>query len=157
MVKDNKEKEIETTTDSDIIDIEIKESPKKKFRVNGDNSKILELNTSDLNIMSRLQIGYERLQKLMQEFTSTPNDDNVLESFAKIDKAMREQLDFIFDSNVSELCGSGGSMYDPYNGMFRYEHILDTLTKLYANNLNDEYKKIKKRLSKHTDKYTKGK
>ena len=159
MIKDEESKEVDTTVeDNTVIDIEIKESPKKRFRINGDNSKILELNVSDMNVITRLSNGYEHLQKLIKDISDTPSDDeNFVDALDKIDQAMRKELDYIFQSNVSEICGSGGNMYDPYGGMFRYEHILDTLTKLYANNVNEEFKKIKKRLDKHTGKYTKKK
>lgn len=159
MIEGNKEEVMSTSTDNDIIDIEIKESPKKKFRINGDSSKILELNVSDINIVSRLQKGYDKLQKLMSEVANVDVDDidNMSDALSKIDKAMREQLDYIFDSNVSEVCGKNGNMYEPYQGMFRYEHIIDGLTKLYTNNLNEEFKTIRKRIEKHTGKYTKKK
>ena len=45
----------------DIQDIDLSAIKKKRFRINGDSSKILELNTSDLSISSRLSAAYERL------------------------------------------------------------------------------------------------
>lgn len=144
---------------TDIIDIQIKEVPKQKFRINGDDSRVLALNLSDLNVSIRLQKGYDELARLMKEISDTPTDTEdfrgLTKNLEKIDKEMRKQLDYIFDSNVSEVCAPSGNMYDPYNGTFRYESILDSLTKLYTDNLNEEYRKMRKRLSKHTDKYLK--
>ena len=45
-------------------------------------------------------------------------------------------------------------MYDPINGKFRYEHIIDTLSGLYTEDISKGMKKISTRVKKHTDKYT---
>ena len=139
-----------------ILDLNISGIKKTSFRINGDNDAILELNLSDLGIMERLENGYKNLQEIVQGMSNiSDKDDNFMTEFKKADKKMREQLDYIFDSNVSEVCGKGGTMYDLKDGEFRFESILNALTSLYANNLNEEYKKMKARIQKHTGKYTK--
>ena len=165
VVEDDKIIDMPSTANNDIIDVDLSIVKKKKFRINGDNSKILELNVSDMGIVSRLDETYSKLMDLQDKVASLAdineeaNDREILSSTAKklneIDGEMRDLLDYIFQSNVSEICGSEGSMYDPIEGTFRYEHIISTLTKLYENNLNSEFAKIKKNISKHTAKYTK--
>ena len=151
--------------DENIIDIDLSAIKKQKFRINGDNNKILELNTSDMGILARLEEAYPKLMTLQDKVASLADtdleaeDDILLSSTANkltdIDRDMRDTLDFIFQSNVSEICGSEGSMYDPIDGVFRYEYIIETLTKLYENNLESEFSKMKSRIDKHTSKYTK--
>ena len=140
-----------------VIDITLDEAPRQIFRINGDDNRMLALNTRDIGIISRLQEGYANLSNVMHEIANIDTDDldSMSEYLKKADAEMRKQLDYIFDSNVSEVCASNGSMYDPYKGSFRYEVIIDALTKLYESDLNAEYKKIKQRIQKHTDKYTK--
>lgn len=158
--------EVVTNVDKDIVDVDLSVIKKKKFRINGDNTKILELNVSDMGILSRLDEAYPKLMDLqdkvaeLAEMNDADGEDRELlattaSKLNEIDGEMRKILDFIFDSNVSEVCGSEGSMYDPIDGTFRYEHIISTLTKLYENNLNTEFKKMKDRVNKHTAKYTK--
>ena len=154
-----------SNSENDIMDVDLSIIKKKKFRINGDNTKILELNVSDMGIVSRLNDAYPKLMSL-QDKVSAIGDINEEEDDMKmlsttasklkeIDTEMREILDFIFQSNVSEICGSEGSMYDPIEGTFRYEHIISTLVKLYENNLTTEFNKMKENISKHTAKYTK--
>ena len=138
----------------DIVDISIDGIKKQKFRINGDPKAIIELNLSDLNIYNRLEKGMAELQATMSEIAKLPDDDELSDKLKAADGKMREWIDYIFDSPVSEVVGKGGTMYDPFNGMFRYEHIIDGLTKLYTNNINAEYKKLRLRLQKHTEKYT---
>jgi hypothetical protein len=156
-------------SNDDIQDIDLSAIKKKRFRINGDPNKILELNTSDLSITSRLSKSYEKLNKYMdevgKELQAVPDSGEeelsedqerlVEENLAKIDAKMREEIDYIFDAPVSEVCADEGSMYDPFNGMFRFEHIIDAITKLYENNLNSEFNKMKRRVSAKTSKYTK--
>lgn len=144
-------------TDNDknqLIDLNIDGIKKTQFRINGRNDLILELNLSDIEIGNRLQEGYERIQESMKELSTLPEDADMLAELKKIDEQLRKELDYIFDSNVSEICGTGGAMYEVKNGEFRFESILNSLTKLYADNINEEYKKMKKRIQDHTSQYT---
>lgn len=153
----------ETSFDGDI---DLSMTRKKRFRIDGDNNRYLELNTSDMTIINRLDNLYPKLQKLSQDAAVKQLDKEeadeksitrISNALAKIDKQMRSIIDEIFDSNVSEMCAPSGSMFDPFNGTFRFEHIIDVITKLYENNLNSEFKKMSAKMKKRTSKYTKGK
>lgn len=150
---------------NNIIDISINGIQRKRYRINGDDSKILELNPTDFNITVRMNEAYPKLvecQSKISELSGLPEDEeDTLENLSKftnklaeLNAKMCELIDYIFDSNVSELCCDGGSMYDMIDGYMRYEVIIDNLVKLYENNLNQETKKIQKRVKKHTAKYT---
>lgn len=148
---------------NDIIDIDLSPIKKKRFRINGDNDLILELNTSDMTIMARIDEAYPKLMELQQDISkmATPleNEDDsqeVLSSFASIlketDDKMRELVDYIFNANVSDICARDGSMYDPIEGTFRFEHIITTLLNLYSENFELEFNKIKSRVNKYAKK-----
>lgn len=163
------------TSSNDVQDLDLSAIRKKRFRIDGDNNRILELNTSDMNIIVRLRDNYPKLTELANKVAELKySDETESESeeltdaelqelfdfstkFESIDNEMRNIIDRIFDSNVSEVCAPSGSMYDLLNGQFRFEHIIDRLTKLYETNISDEYKKMDQRIRKHTDKYTKKK
>lgn len=151
--------------EQEIIDLDLGGVKKKKFRINGDPNNILELNTSDVNIVTRLSRLYPKLQALAEEavdFSKEELDDNTeagLIKFANkleaIDTKMSKLIDELFNANVSETCKDGGSMYDPFNGMFRFEHIINTLSNLYETSFNSEFDNMRKRIDKHTGKYLK--
>lgn len=163
--------DINTTQEpTDVIDIDLSAIQKKRFRINGDNSKILELNVSDLSIVNRLNDTYVKLDKLTknaQSIAAEPIDTSASEEdqlkavaefgvqLKSIDTEMRDLLDNLFNAPVSEVCAPDGSMYDVFGGQFRYEHILDVLSKLYSNNFNEEFKRAKQRIAQKTQKYTK--
>lgn len=155
---------------NDVIDLNLSVTKKKKFRFDKDDNRILELNVSDMGIISRISDAYPKLQaqqakaaKVM-EGISIDEDSNEIsdgiktmsERLKDIDKEMRELIDYMFNANVSEIIAPEGSMYDPFEGRFRFEYIITLLMKQYEDNLQTEFTKMKKQLNKHTAKYTKG-
>ena len=165
-IKETEEKPVEKQ-DNAIVDVDLGFVEKKKFRINGDYNRMLELNVSDLNIFSRLEKGYEQLKalgkKAEENVASIPDEEDAGDlskiSFAltEIDGEMRKIIDYIFDTNASEVCVPSGNMFDPVNGQFRFERIIDTLTSLYSNGLRSEFTKMKNNVEKKTSKYTKKK
>jgi len=154
---------------SNIMDIDLSITEKKKFRINGDPNKILELNTSDITIANRLSAAYTKLDKLTknaQQMAATPLDPNSSEEeqlksittfgeqLKTIDQEMRSILDELFDAPVSKVCAPDGSLFDIFGGQFRYEHIIEVLSKLYNNNFNEEFNRVKLRIQQKTQKYT---
>lgn len=148
--------------DDDIVDIEISSIKRKRFRLNGDPNKVISLNMSDLGLYNRLEKGYAELRRIASEIPDVEFDpendsieqlDRAMNTLDKLDRAMKEQIDYIFDAEVADKASDGGTMYDPYNGTLRYEHILETLLGLYNTNITNEFKLMRKNMSKHTAKY----
>lgn len=147
---------------ADVIDLNLSDIRKKRIRINEDDDKVLELNTSDMNIIVRLKEALPKLRELAvnaANFSDTDTEteeglDALAKELKETDDKMRELVDYIFDSNVSEMCAGNGSMYDPFNGKFRFEYILEALTSLYESNISGEYSKMSARLATHTAKYT---
>ena len=148
----------------EIRDISL--STKRAFSIDGDLNRIIHIDTSDLNILARLEETYPKIQKLAVEASEKvasidkakdDEDDTVLSEYVKvlksIDKDMREMVDYIFASPIADICVPDANMYDPVNGGFRYEDLIDKLSRLYANNLTAEFKKMQDRVKKHTEKY----
>lgn len=161
-----------TKTVNDAIDLDLSVIRKKRFRIDGDDNRILELNTSDMNLLQRVSEAYPKLTALQEKASKlmdgvdTTDDDTVAgifkgvgtiaERLTEIDTEMRKLVDYMFDSNVSELTAPDGSMYDPFGGKFRFEHIISILMTQYENNLQSEFTKMEKQLKKHTNKYVRG-
>lgn len=147
---------------NNIIDLSI--TSRRKFTIDGDENRILALDISDMGVLKRLEEALPQLQTManqaIKELASKKDDDSLsslAETLTKIDKEMREKIDYIFDADVSRTCAPSGTMYDPYNGRFRFEHIMEVISGLYAENITKEFRLMSKRTAKHTSKYTKGK
>ena len=171
MAKATKTSNVEVITQptDNIVDIDLSVTEKKRFRINGDATKILELNTSDMTIAARLPEAYAKLDKLtknaqglaMINIDPNSSEEEQLKGIASfgeqlktIDQEMRIILDELFDAPVSAICAPTGSLFDIFGGQFRYEHIMETLSKLYHNNFNEEFNRMKIKLQQKTQKYT---
>ena len=157
------------TVNNEIIDLDLSVTRKKKFRFDKDDNRTVEVNTSDMNLMQRVSEAYPKLQDLQTkaakltdgieiedeaEVSAIDSITTMAERLSAVDVEMRELLDFMFDAPVSRAAAPTGSMYDPFNGSFRYEHIIAVMMKQYEENLQSEFGKMEKQLKKHTDKYT---
>lgn len=164
----------EETKTEDIVDIDLSPVRKKKFRIDGDNNRIIELNTSDVGMLTRFADIYPKLDALaakgitvdaeLEKLDKAEGEEeteealkSASESVKEIDKEMRNLIDELFDSNVSDICVPSGTMFDPFNGKLRYEYILEILFGYYTENISEEAKKMQKNVAKHTSKYTKKK
>lgn len=156
---------------NNIIDLDLSFTEKKKFRFGHDDNRIVELNTSDMNIIARISDGYPKLTALQEQAAKLMDDvefdtedttsvmtgiSTIAERLKTVDEAMRGLIDYMFDAPVSAVAAPDGSMYDPFNGSFRFEYIITLLMNQYETNLKNEYSKMEKQLTKHTAKYTKG-
>ena len=141
-------------------------SSKKSFSIDGDLNRIIFLDTSDMNILVRMDEVYPDIEKLAIEASERMSKAKVegdagaeqIEEMSTIlkdiDQKMREKLNYIFASDIADTCEPTGNMYDIVGGEFRYERIMGALSTLYANNITAEYKKMQERVKKHTAKYT---
>ena len=155
---------------NEVIDLDLSITKKKKFRFDKDDNRIVEVNTSDMNLMQRVSVAYPKLQKLQEnaskltegldldetdsEASAMHDISTMAERLSAVDAEMRELLDYMFDAPVSAAAAPNGSMYDPFNGSFRYEHIIAIMMKQYEDNLQSEFKKMERQMKAHTDKYT---
>ena len=151
---------------NDIIDLDLSITSKKKFRFDKDDNRIVEINTSDMNLMQRVSTAYPKLQELQDKASKLTEGieiessealnglSTMAERLSAVDAEMRELLDYMFDAPVSKAAAPNGSMYDPFNGSFRFEHIIALVMKQYEDNLQSEFGKMEKQLKSHTDKYT---
>lgn len=150
-----------------FIDIDLTPIKRKEIRINGDSNRVLALNTTDIGIVSRLSELYPKLEELQKQFNSLEvkfdegnnmTDDSLTEvgkAVKDIDVQMRQYIDEIFDSNVSEVCAPSGNMFDPINGSYRFEYIIDALAGVYSEEIANNLEKRKTLVNKHTAKYTK--
>lgn len=155
--------EDEEQKQDEIVDVDLSALRKKRFRIDGDDNRILYLDTSDFSLIGRIEKAMPKLQGLIKSVFAErakdeeENDEADQKLLEEIDAKMRELLDSIFDSNVSAVCAPSGYMFDLFNGELRFEHILQTLTKLYEKNIEREYRLLSRKISSYTAKYTGGK
>ena len=149
-------------TTNKTFDFDLSLSQKKRIRIDGDDSRVIELNVSDMGIIERFNQLSDKMSKLSTEYVDVKFDENldekqeteeVINRIKIIDSKMREIVDDLFQSKVSDVCVPDGTMFDMFNGIFMYEILIERLLTLYTDNIEKETKKTLNRMRKYTDKY----
>ena len=156
---------------NDILNLDLSATKGTTIQVNGDPNAKFTLNLSDFGIYDRLTDGLNQLYDLFTELktgmgtiaeTEVPEDaEEGSEEDAKkfisvmkdVDEKMRNIVDYIFSAPVSDVCAPNGYMFDLFEGQLRFEYIINALTKLYENNINKEFYKVKSRINNKLPKY----
>lgn len=150
-----------TLTNNDVIELDLSSIRKKCFRFDKDDNRMIELNIADMGILSRLAETYPKLKSWLEETQnlSTVSEDNAIEDIGvigdtlkDIDTKMRDAIDYIFNAKLSAVAAPDGTMYDLFNGQFRFEYILELMLSQYENNMVNEFKKMQKYTAKYTAK-----
>lgn len=151
----------------DTISVRVRGASKTKVLINGEADKAIYLNLSDTGILDRLNETHQKLYDEAQNAVELKSEDiefgdvddektqETLKNLAEIDKKLRDLIDFIFDGNVAAPCSAGGKMYDPVDGYYRFEVIIEDLLSLYGETLPAEFEKIQKKRAERTKKYIK--
>lgn len=132
-----------------------------KIEINGEPDKFIELDLSDMGLVTRLNEEMPKLYSFADELGKVEiNDDDpdiivkkTAEQISKADSKMREVVNRIFDYDVCSVCVPTGTMIDSINGRFRFEILIDIIGELYNQNITAETKRIKARINQHTQKY----
>ena len=155
------DKRMENTMNQ-VVDFDLSLSKKKRIRIDGDDNRVIELNTSDMGIIERIGNLADKMNELSTEYIDTKFDDNldekeetkeIISRIKGIDSKMREIVDDLFQSKISDICVPDGTMFDMFNGQFMYEILIEKLLTLYADRISEETQKTLTRMRKHTDKY----
>ena len=85
--------------DNDIVDIDFKEIQKKRFRLDRDNDRVIELNISDLLLVKRLEEVYPKMLNMVTKANDMVTEDtDEIDALIAIDNELKELLNYAFDS-----------------------------------------------------------
>ena len=140
---------------------------KKRFTVDGDPNRVIEIDTGDTGILGRwngLSKWFEEMDAKISRFgegfdPESPTEEQVealCGDFAEIDAKMREKLNYLFAADVcTPVIGEHGSLIRVIDGEPLFMVIIETLVPLYEADIRVESEKSRKRIEKHTGKYAK--
>ena len=155
------DKRMENTMNQ-VVDFDLSFVPKKRIRIDGDDNRVIELNTSDIGIIERIDKLANKMDELSKQYIDKKFDDNLderaeteelISGIKGLDSQMRVIIDDLFQSPISDVCVQNGTMFDMVNGQFTYEIVIEKLLTLYSDNIEKETKNTLDRIRKHTNKY----
>lgn len=131
----------------------------KSFTINNDPTKVIKFNPTDFGIIERINSAYKTIEKVYnnaEEIDLNNDGSNVeqLESAAnavsKVSSTIKEQIDFIFDSPVSDIVFGNQSPISMVKGVPFYERFLNAIIPEIKRATRAEQLASQKRINKYT-------
>lgn len=135
----------------------------KEFTLNNDPNRVIRFNPSDINLLNRFNQAQKTINeeqtKIKQDITLKENGEpeteqedykNALEVINKTNQLIKDQIDFIFDSKVSDAVFGNQSPLSTVNGKPFFERFFIAVKPLMESEITKEQKASKKRISKYT-------
>lgn len=144
-----------------MLNINLEQGKRKRFTIDGDENRILEINPADMGIFARIDDFDKAIIPALEEFSEkqfggTEEDFDLWamgKAMLELDKFVREQLDIMFDTNFSEIVAPYGTMLDPVNGDFRFQYLIEVFSKVYNDEFQKELTKRNDKIRERTKKY----
>lgn len=130
----------------------------KEYCINGDESKVIRFNPSDFGIIDRISKAQKNIQSIIEDMNESDlqnageksDIDLAGEILSVADKKIKEQIDYILDSKVSETAFQNQSCLSPVNGLPLYERFLNSVIPVITKDIESEQKASQKRIKKYT-------
>lgn len=123
----------------------------KEYSINGDESRILRINTSDMNFITRMNKAEKELQKIADKCNSA-TAENAIETLSYLDNEVRKQINYVFDGDVSDIIFGNTNCISISGGKPIFENFLEAVLPIIKEDISTEQKKIERKVSKYTSK-----
>ena len=131
----------------------------KEFSINGDENRVIRFNPSDMAIIKRLEEAKNKISESMAikddiELDNEGKPINSLENYSKvishIDNVIKEQINYIFDSDVANVVFGNQSPLANIKGKPLYERFMESVMPEIKKAVEEEAKESRKRVEKYT-------
>lgn len=126
---------------------------KRSYTIDGDETKVIYLDPSDMGILPRIKQYSTDAEAILGKLKDI-TEAELLDKMNEVDKELRGAVNALFDYDVCSVCVPTGTLLDAVNGQFKFEIIVDGISKVYADNITKEMQAVTKKMSEHTKKYT---
>lgn len=131
----------------------------KEFTINGDENRVIRFNPSDIAILKRLDEAKNKILEAMQvekdiELDVEGKPIETLENASKvvkhIDDTIKEQINYVFDYNVSDVVFGKQSPMANIKGLPLYVRFMESVKPVIESAMKEEAEKSRKRVNKYT-------
>ena len=116
----------------------------KRLAINGDENRVIVVNPTDVGIVTRYR---EKLPEIEKLSANTENSEKIPDI---LDKKVREFVDYIIGSPVSEIVFGKTNCLSMAGGQTIFENFLTAYMEYMKPEIKAEYERSKKRIEKYT-------
>lgn len=127
----------------------------KTYQINDDENAIIKVMTTDFDIQDRYITAINRIEEKKASLGINNADYAVdAKDITELGNFVSNQIDYIFNADVSDTVFKGANLLSPVDGKFLFERFLDAIVPEIIKDLNIEAKKMHNRTKKYTENTT---
>ncbi|MCH5297866.1 MAG: hypothetical protein J1E85_09370 [Ruminococcus sp.] len=125
----------------------------KSYAINGDENNVIQVNTADVGIFERAAKAKSFLSDVRNKSEEIKNGDgkNAIEVLSELDKQVREQLNYIFGTDVSTPAFGTMNCLTFVDGVPVFVGFLNALLEEITTDVTVEQKKAKDNIAKYVN------
>jgi hypothetical protein len=132
----------------------------KEFCFNDDESRVIRFNPADYGLVERYEKARETILKAVNQLqsdielktdgTATDETKETADQLSNVRKLIFDQVNYIFNADVSETVFGKQSPISTVNGKFLFEGFIEAAGVIITNAINKEQAASQKRIEKYT-------
>lgn len=123
----------------------------KEYDIGGDPNRVIRFVPSDFNLPHRIEQSMTAIEKLEEQYKNANKSDNFAGEMAACDAAIREQINYIFDSDVCTVAFGNINCTSIAGGHPLYWNFLNAILPEIEKCINEEKSKSEKNIAKYTE------
>ena len=132
----------------------------KEFMINDDPNKVIRFDPADFGIIERFNTAMKNIEKasetIKNDIDINPQGEplseleEAAEAVAKVNKLIKDQIDYIFDSPVSDMVFGNKSPLALVKGVPLFERFIMAAKEVIEKEVKKEMEASQKRIEKYT-------
>ncbi len=140
--------------------IQIKNTKKQYLIVDqyGNELGVIVIDPSDTNMAKRAETAKDNILAYINEASQIADDKNeesIIDRIAENDKKIKEEINTIFNYDVSSVIFGDTHCLSTSNGVTFVENFLDAVTPVIEQEFEKEFQAASSRISRYTERYHK--
>ena len=131
----------------------------KEYQINNDPDRVIRVDTADYGLLTRFAGAEKRLNEKMKAFENISikpdgsadiDDEGAVEAIEKLSQIIKEETNYIFNADVSDIVFGNASPLSTRKGVPLYERFFNAIMPIIKADLEAENKESEKRIKKYT-------
>ena len=123
----------------------------KEYCFADDENAIVRINLRDINLLTRMKEGKATLTKYADTLSQAENksEDKVIDELLELDKKVKETLDYIFNTNISEIAFGTASSIMIIEGEPRFLTLINAIMPEVEKEIEIQQKEADKKINNY--------
>ncbi len=126
----------------------------KEYCINDDENAVIRINTTDIRIINRIDTAMKNLKNIVHDFLALvqeeQQDEKIISALADLEKKAREQINYIFNSDVCTAAFGNMSCLSMCDGQPVCMNFIEAIVPIIKRDVEAEQKLSSKRIEKYT-------